>query len=196
MSLYNVRGRNKMSFLVELISEGVHDAWWDEKKRQGFHSPNECKSENHKSFMRADWKEQERLENNHKRKFFEWCKKCHTDMYPYEELPEHIKEYDRVTVRTVLVMLDKNDYSVIKDVDVNYNIERNKQLEVWLNEIRIQIQSDKNEILAGVDNINEIVKYDLEDNYSCLKDECEHLLEGIVRIKGIEKIKNKIVKEE
>jgi hypothetical protein len=29
-----------------------------------------------------------------------------------------------------------------------------------------------------------------------LKDECEHLLEGIVRIKGIEKIKNKIVKEE
>ena len=104
-----------MSFLVELISEGIHDDLWDEKKRQGFHSPNECKSENHKSFMRADWKEQERLENNHKRKFFKWCSKCHTDMYPYEELPEHIKEYDRVTVRTVLEMLDKNDYSVIKD---------------------------------------------------------------------------------
>ena len=30
------------------------------------------------------------------------CDKCHTDLYSYSELPENVKEYDRVTVRAVL----------------------------------------------------------------------------------------------
>lgn len=38
-------------------------------------------------------------------KFQVFCDKCHTDLYPYTELPEHIKEYDRVTVRRVLQAL-------------------------------------------------------------------------------------------
>ena len=89
-----------MEKLIEELSEKVHNAWWKEKKEQGFHSPDECKSENHKSYMASSWREQERLQTDSK--FYKWCDKCHADMYPYEELPENIKEYDRVTVRAVL----------------------------------------------------------------------------------------------
>ena len=99
---------------IELISEGVHNAWWKEKKKQGFHSPNECKSKNHKSFQNAHWQEKEKMEDTHNPKFYRWCDECHTDMYPYEELPEHIKEYDRVTVKAVLGTLEKHNYTVIK----------------------------------------------------------------------------------
>lgn len=51
--------------LIEELAEAVHNAWWEEKKRQG-------KSEGH------------------------------PDAVPYSQLPENVKEYDRVTVRTVL----------------------------------------------------------------------------------------------
>jgi hypothetical protein len=40
-------------------------------------------------------------------KFVKKCEKCHTDLYPYSELPENIKEYDRVTVRAVLHAIEK-----------------------------------------------------------------------------------------
>ena len=40
-------------------------------------------------------------------KFSAYCDHCHTDMYPYDELPENIKEYDRVTVRAVLQAMDE-----------------------------------------------------------------------------------------
>jgi hypothetical protein len=89
--------------LIEKIAESVHNAWWNEKKEQGFHSPEDCPHAI-ESYQQGSFE-----------KFKKNCNKCHTDMYPYEELPEHVKEYDRVTVRAVLVILDKNDYSVIKD---------------------------------------------------------------------------------
>ena len=95
------------NYSLEFISEQVHNAWWDEKKRQGFHAPNDCKSKNHLSFQNADWKAQERLEDLHNPKFHKWCDNCHTDMYPYAELPENIKEYDRVMVRSVLNAIRK-----------------------------------------------------------------------------------------
>jgi len=68
---------------IEEISTEVHNAWWEEKKRQGFHPPLVCK------YYKGD-------------KFIKCCPNCHTDMYLYRDLPENIKEYDRVTVRTVL----------------------------------------------------------------------------------------------
>lgn len=52
---------------IEGLSEAVHNAWWDEKKRQGVTD--------------------------------------HPDMLPYADLTEEVKEYDRVTVRTVLTAL-------------------------------------------------------------------------------------------
>lgn len=72
---------------IEKVSAKVHDAWWEEKKAQGFHSP----AEGHD--LPSEYK------------FMTQCGRCHTDMYPYEELPENIKEYDRVTVRSVLKAL-------------------------------------------------------------------------------------------
>lgn len=100
-----------VSDMVEKLSEEVHNSWWEEKVKQGFHPPNECSSENHKSYCSADWKAQERFEDNVNPKFYKWCDKCHTDMYPYNELAENIKDYDRVTVKTVLLALNRQGYS-------------------------------------------------------------------------------------
>ena len=81
----------------ETIASNVHDSWWEEKKKQGFHAPKDCKSQNaldlckHIEFY----------------KFNTFCDKCHTDMYPYDELPENIKDYDRVTVDAVLSAIKK-----------------------------------------------------------------------------------------
>lgn len=73
---------------VEFLSERVHDAWMAEKRRQGF----------------ADHPMAEEKPNV--------CMVCdgppsrhHTDMLPYADLSEPIKEYDRATVRTVLAAL-------------------------------------------------------------------------------------------
>jgi len=68
--------------LIEKLSERVHDAWAREKDVQGFHSP---------SYHEDGYT----------------CSKCHSDMVPYEWLEDNIKEYDRVTVRTVLQALDE-----------------------------------------------------------------------------------------
>lgn len=92
---------------IELISEEVHKAWMKEKRDQGFHNPDECQSKNHKGFLKTNWQDQQRLTDLHNPKFYKWCDKCHTDLYPYDELPEIIKEYDRVTVRAVLSAIDR-----------------------------------------------------------------------------------------
>jgi hypothetical protein len=83
---------------IEFLSEQVHNAWWEEKKRRGFHAPNEC----------PDF-EPEKQEFLITQKFTKHCDHCHTDMYKYSELPENIKEYDRVTVQTVLEAIKKVD---------------------------------------------------------------------------------------
>lgn len=78
---------------IEKIAAEVHNAWWEEKKKQGFHSP--MKHEGDIIFDPIY------------DKFYKICDKCHTDMYPYDELPENIKEYDRITVKAVLNAMAK-----------------------------------------------------------------------------------------
>lgn len=80
--------------IIEYLSEQVHNAWWDEKKKQGFHAPDDCKCYDPDDVKHYYWD-----------KFETHCSKCHTDMYPYDELPENIKDYDRVTVKAVLGIL-------------------------------------------------------------------------------------------
>ncbi len=82
----------KLEANIEFLSEQVHNAWMKEKLQQGFHAPKKC----HTYFEGC-------LFN----KFEKRCDKCHTDMYPYSELPENIKDYDRVTVRTVIEAIKK-----------------------------------------------------------------------------------------
>jgi hypothetical protein len=104
----------KLEDNVEFLSEQVHNAWWEEKKRQGFHSPSEC--ENYKLAAVAA----ERFGSGNigeDAKFTKYCPKCHTDMYPYEELTENIKEYDRVTVRNVLDAVNYFDDKTCKDCE-------------------------------------------------------------------------------
>lgn len=93
--------------LIEKLSEKVHDAWLEEKKKQGFHAPIVCESDERKSYMKSYYKQKtDFIVQDFSPESYKWCKKCHVDMYPYGELPENIKEYDRVTVRTVLQALD------------------------------------------------------------------------------------------
>jgi hypothetical protein len=80
---------------IEFLSEQVHNAWWAKKLKQGFHAP-----KYHDGMGR--W-------INDEDKFVKICPSCHTDCYPYAELPESIKDYDRVTVRTVLDAIKKVD---------------------------------------------------------------------------------------
>lgn len=86
---------------IEIVAAKVHDAWWREKKKQGFHSPVHCgnRPETPQDFQLHP----EGFPNEIK--FQQYCERCHTDMYHYEELPEQIKEYDRVTVRAVYAAL-------------------------------------------------------------------------------------------
>lgn len=76
---------------IEFLSEQVHNAWMEEKHNQGFHAPKDCQY--HDDLWEG--------------KFDKSCDKCHIDLYPYYELPENIKEYDRVTVRAVLAAIRK-----------------------------------------------------------------------------------------
>lgn len=77
--------------LIEKLSSKVHDAWWEEKKRQGFHAPLDCPK---RTTMQLQ-------------KFSLYCNRCHTDMYPYNEIPEYVKEYDRVMVKAVLQAIEE-----------------------------------------------------------------------------------------
>ena len=77
---------------IEILASKVHDAWWKEKKSQGFHPPSEC----------IDW-------SFGCDQFEKICDFCHGDMYPYGELSDHVQEYDRVTVRTVLSAIAEAD---------------------------------------------------------------------------------------
>jgi len=83
----------------EQIAAEVHNAWWDEKKRQGFHPPVDCMSQSAKDAHTQDIKS---LGYNAFMKFYKYCDKCHPDMCPYKDLPEEIKDYDRVTVQVVI----------------------------------------------------------------------------------------------
>ena len=91
---------NLEEHLIEKLSEEVHNAWMKEKIEQGFHAPNDCPA---------------LQDGDTYQKFKRYCEKCHTDLYPYPELPENIKEYDRVTVRAVLDALTKLGWSIRRD---------------------------------------------------------------------------------
>jgi hypothetical protein len=86
---------------VDVIAAEVHNAWWREKEKQGFHPPIKCPHGPHGKIPIIG--EQEARDAA----FSKHCDKCHTDMYPYNELPDNIREYDRVTVRAVLNAIEK-----------------------------------------------------------------------------------------
>lgn len=89
---------NDMNQIIEELSSKVHDSWWSEKLKQGFHAPLDCPEKSQRNAQdEADY-----LKHHKWSKHCEWC---HVDMYPYEELAEHTKEYDRATVRAVIKAL-------------------------------------------------------------------------------------------
>jgi hypothetical protein len=93
-----------MDDLIELLAEDSHKGWAEEKQRQGYadHVFRFVGRTRHgEEFCGADG-------------CFKPKAKHHTDMLPYAELPEHIKEYDRVTVRGVLAGIARHGYRLVK----------------------------------------------------------------------------------
>ena len=67
---------------IEMVAEGVHDAWWDEKVKQGFHSPDECKSNNKESYINSSQQGKDRfLDAGLNPKLYRWCNKCISNIY-------------------------------------------------------------------------------------------------------------------
>lgn len=95
------------TFDVEYLAEQVHNAWWATEKNVGLHAPNECEKGKTERKAHPGLYQDVPPANESTYKFYKWCPSCHTEMYPYAELPEYIKEYDRVTVRTVLDAMKK-----------------------------------------------------------------------------------------
>ena len=95
---------NELKQYKEEIAAKVHDSWWEEKKKQGFHAPYDCKSQSAKDAHAQDIQS---FGHNEFPKFHKLCDKCHVDMYPYPELPEHIKDYDRVVLKAIIDMPGK-----------------------------------------------------------------------------------------
>lgn len=63
---------------IEKLSEEVHNAWMNEKVKQGFHAPKDCPT--------IDCP----------------CEFCNADIALYSDLPENVKDFDRVTVKAIL----------------------------------------------------------------------------------------------
>lgn len=85
---------------LEVLAEHVHNGWMAEKQRQGF-ADHVVKID---SISGLIW----------------GCRLCslpydkhHADMLPYADLAEHIKEYDRATVRAVLGALESAGIALI-----------------------------------------------------------------------------------
>lgn len=116
---------------IEQIASKVHDAWWEEKKSNGFHSPNDCQSKNKESYSKSSWQNQDRFDGHFESKTYKWCEKCHPDMYPYSELTENAKEYDRTTVTTVIKAMQAYSSQQIKAL-----VEENERLREALENIR------------------------------------------------------------
>jgi hypothetical protein len=99
MDIKNLRGYS------EWIAEKVHDSCLEEKKNQGFHAPVDCRNQSAKDIcalaLLVDL-----LEDFEFLKFNKYCDKCRIDMYPYSDLPEHIKDYDRAAVNAVLSIIE------------------------------------------------------------------------------------------
>jgi len=91
---------------IEQLSEAVHNSWMKEKLDQGFHAPNDCPTNG----MAQQYSNLQKFG-----KFDKHCDKCHIDLYPYVELPENIKEYSRVTVKTVLDAINLLESAKCKD---------------------------------------------------------------------------------
>ena len=77
----------------ECLASKVHDAWWQEKASQGFHAPRDCDT----------WPGTE-------------CGQCHNDMIPYADLPDNVKNFDRVIAQTVLSAIEELQTDERKEV--------------------------------------------------------------------------------
>lgn len=94
--------------LIEQLADAVHQGWVAEKVAQGFadHAFAEC------ALYPGECAEHARCHVANATCAVP-ADKHHTDMLPYADLAENIKEYDRATVRAVLLALDAAGLAVV-----------------------------------------------------------------------------------
>ena len=75
---------------IERLAEISHTAWAKEKRKQGFHHPDECPNKASAGKI-------------HQQFFGKYCKKCHDGLCSYSELSEDYKDLDRATMKSVIL---------------------------------------------------------------------------------------------
>lgn len=94
--------------LTEQLAERVHAAWAAEKQRQGFADhPFQGEQEGWPCGVMARGRQCDKEDYKH-----------HTDMLPYADLAENVKEYDRSTVRAVLDAIHQAGYLIVPNMTV------------------------------------------------------------------------------
>ena len=78
---------NDLDDLIEAIAENSHDIWARQRIDDG-------------------WTYGEKRDDEHKK---------HPDLVPYSDLPEKEKEYDRITARGILQLIQRLGYKIIKE---------------------------------------------------------------------------------
>lgn len=101
-----------MDELIELLAEDSHRSWMQEKQRQGF-TDHPYQGEWIGDSGRA-WCGFVFEEHGGNRVCEVPQREHHPDMLPYADLPENVKEYDRVTVRGVLAGIERHGYRVVR----------------------------------------------------------------------------------
>lgn len=89
--------------LIEKLADEVHKTWMNEELERGFHAPishGGNVSVDHTLTTEAQVKKALNW-----LKFTKRCDECNIDLYPYAELPEHIKDEKREIVRAVISAL-------------------------------------------------------------------------------------------
>ena len=78
---------NDIDDLIEAIAENSHDIWARQRMDDG-------------------WTYGEKRDDEHKK---------HPDLVPYSDLPEKEKEYDRITARGILQLIQRLGYKIVKE---------------------------------------------------------------------------------
>lgn len=99
--------------LIEQLSDAVHQNWMREKQAQGFadHVTQPC------TFQDGRRRRCSTVCHANDAECILPADKNHTDMLPYADLPEKVKQYDRATVQAVLTALEGLGFAVIKTDD-------------------------------------------------------------------------------
>jgi hypothetical protein len=91
-----------MRISLDEVGKIMHESWTRTKRKQGFHHPKECFSDEAKKAI-----EIEDRSYGHFQPVGPFCSKCHLDLVTWDELPEKQKDINRHAFDDVLAEIKK-----------------------------------------------------------------------------------------